>query len=60
MESSDYGELKKLIKKHKINAMILSTDPLSHKAYINFSLENGISTLVDKPKASEKNIYRIC
>lgn len=46
-------KIKELVKKHKINIMILSSDPLSHKAYLHFALEEGINVLMDKPITTE-------
>ena len=55
MNSKDSENLKNMLKKHKIDAMILATDPLAHKAYIDFALGNGINILMDKPITSEIN-----
>ena len=55
ISEDDKKNLKELIIKNKINTIILSTDPLSHKAYIEFALENGINILMDKPITTEIN-----
>lgn len=51
----DNLKLKDLVIKNNINTMILSSDPLTHKTYINFALENGIHVLMDKPITTEVN-----
>ncbi len=53
IEKKDFENLYYLVKKYKIDAMILATDPLAHKAYIDFALENGINILMDKPVTTE-------
>ena len=55
LAKKDYLNLQKLVKKYNINAVILSTDPLAHKTYINFALENGLHNLTDKPVTTQVN-----
>ncbi len=55
LSKKDYGILKDLVHKNNINAIILSTDPLAHKAYLNFALEEGIHVLTDKPITTQVN-----
>lgn len=47
------NEIKKrlfeLIEKHKITHAILATEPKAHFAYLDFFIEHGIHTLVEKP-----------
>ena len=47
--------LENLVKKHKINTIIISSDPLSHKTYIDFAIKHGIHVLMDKPITTEIN-----
>lgn len=49
LDEEDKRNLLKIIEKNQINAIILSTNPLAHKAYIDFAIENGINILMDKP-----------
>lgn len=53
INNEDLENLNKLVRKYKINAMILATDPLAHKSYMDFALENGINILMDKPVTTE-------
>jgi len=53
INKKDYKILYNLVKKYKIDAMVLATDPLAHKTYIDFALENGINILMDKPITTE-------
>jgi len=53
MSQADRKSLEKLIKIHKINAIILASDPLAHKAYIDLALAKGIHVLTDKPVTLE-------
>lgn len=55
MSEKDSANLKKLIEKHKINAIILASDPLSHKAYVELAMEKGVNILMDKPITLEVN-----
>ncbi len=48
----DRIKLKEIIQKNNIKIIILSSDPLSHKAYLDFALEEGINVLTDKPITS--------
>jgi len=49
LSPSDKDKLERIVEEREINSMILSTDPLAHKAYIEFALEKGIHILMDKP-----------
>ena len=41
--------LNSLVKKHSISGVIISTEPLTHKVYAEWALENGLHILMDKP-----------
>ncbi|HOV69566.1 MAG TPA: Gfo/Idh/MocA family oxidoreductase [Clostridia bacterium] len=43
------GELDRLARAEKIDGMIISTEPKSHKKYILWAVRNNIDVLVDKP-----------
>lgn len=47
--------LNRLVAKHQINAVIVSTPPEAHFAYADWGLRNGISVLLDKPVTSRPN-----
>ena len=44
-----------LVKRHEINGVIVSTDPLSHKAYAQWAMDQGLHLLLDKPITSRVN-----
>ncbi len=39
-----------------INAVIISTEPLVHRAYLAWALERGLHVLVDKPLTTRRNV----
>lgn len=41
--------LEQLLEKEHVRAAIISTEPISHMAYTEWALENGLHVLVDKP-----------
>lgn len=41
--------LAKIVKKHKVEAVIISTEPLAHYKYTKWALENNLHVLLDKP-----------
>ena len=46
----------RLVKTHNIQAVIISTEPLSHLMYANICLRNNLSILLDKPITLEDDI----
>jgi len=42
-------DLDRLVERHGINAVIISTEPLSHKAYAMWALSRGLHIMMDKP-----------
>jgi len=48
-------KLNDMILKFKIDSVIISSEPSSHKAYIEWALENDLKILLDKPITSKKN-----
>lgn len=42
--------------KHKIDGVIISTEPLSHKAYSQWALNLGLNILLDKPITTNENV----
>lgn len=45
--------LNRIIKKHSIQAVIISTEPLAHLKYIKWALRQNLHVLVDKPLTTE-------
>lgn len=43
-------------KDNHINAVIISTDPTSHKLYADWALDNGMHILLDKPISTRRNV----
>lgn len=50
------GFLRDFILLNNIQAVIISTEPLSHLIYIHACLQNNVSILLDKPITLEKDI----
>ncbi|WP_421321906.1 hypothetical protein [Aeromonas veronii] len=48
--------LNKVVKKHKINGVIIATEPLAHLSYAKWALESGLSILMDKPISSYEGV----
>jgi predicted dehydrogenase len=44
------------VKKHNIDTVIISTDPVSHYIYAKWALSRGLSTMVNKPITLNDNI----
>jgi predicted dehydrogenase len=44
-----------LVKRHRIDGVIVSTDPLSHKAYAEWAMQQRLHLLLDKPITSRVN-----
>lgn len=47
-------QLDGLIDRHEVRAVIISTEPLAHKAYLDFALDRGLHLLVDKPLTTRR------
>lgn len=47
-------KLDKLVKELNISGVIISTEPLAHKAYAMWALKNGLNILMDKPITTRK------
>lgn len=48
--------LSEIIKKHDIEAVIVSTEPLSHFKYAKWALEHNLHILLDKPISTEVDV----
>ncbi|MGB7958201.1 MAG: Gfo/Idh/MocA family oxidoreductase [Minisyncoccia bacterium] len=49
LDKEDRDHLDQTVKKHGIEAVIISTEPLAHFKYAKWALENGLHILLDKP-----------
>jgi len=49
-------QLDKLIASKNISGVIISTEPLAHKAYAKWALDNELNILMDKPITTRKHI----
>lgn len=50
------AQLTKFAKANKINAVIISTDPVIHKPYALWAIENGLHILMDKPITTRSHV----
>lgn len=46
-------QLNNIIKEHKIEAVIISTEPLAHFKYVYWAVKKGLHILLDKPVTTE-------
>jgi predicted dehydrogenase len=44
------------IQKHKVEGVIIATEPLIHKAYAKWALSKNLNILLDKPITTRKNV----
>lgn len=49
LSENNKDELNKIVQDFQINAVIISTEPLSHKTYMEWALQNNLHILIDKP-----------
>jgi predicted dehydrogenase len=45
-----------IVTKHKINCVVISTEPLSHAKYAKFALSRGLNILLDKPITAHSDV----
>ena len=50
------NKLDNLVSKYAIDAVVISTEPLAHKAYALWALSRGLHILMDKPITIRRNI----
>jgi hypothetical protein len=50
------SRLDALVARHRINAAIISTEPLAHGAYLEYALRSGLHVLVDKPLTTRHGV----
>lgn len=53
--AKDVTELDKIVTERSINAVIISTEPLSHKAYALWAMRHNLPVLMDKPIVARTN-----
>ncbi len=56
INGSDLKCLNAIIKRHKVVAVIISTEPLAHFKYIKWALSNNLHILLDKPITTEVDV----
>jgi hypothetical protein len=49
-------QLDGVIERNRINAVIISTEPLVHKAYLDYALDRGLNVLIDKPFTTRRGV----
>lgn len=54
LDLKDKGQLNKMVRKYNIQGVIISTEPLAHKMYAEWALQNNLSILMDKPVTTRK------
>jgi predicted dehydrogenase len=45
-----------LVRRHGARGVIVSTEPLAHRAYVEYALDRGLSVLVDKPLTTRPGV----
>lgn len=56
LSKKDEEALNKIVRKHDINAVVISTEPLAHLKYVNWALDNNLHILLDKPISTEVDV----
>ena len=49
-------ELTKVVKERNINGVVISTEPISHKAYAKWALKLGLNIFMDKPITTREDV----
>jgi len=49
-------QLDAMVAELEINAVIISTEPLVHRAYLDWALDRGLHVLVDKPLTTRRDV----
>jgi predicted dehydrogenase len=50
------ADLDRIVSEEHINAVIISTEPLVHRAYLDWAIERGLNILVDKPLTTRQDV----
>jgi predicted dehydrogenase len=56
LSKKDTELLDEIVEKNKIDAIIISTEPLAHYKYAKWALERGLHILMDKPITTEYDV----
>ena len=56
MPDATRQDLDRLVRQHRINAVIVSTEPLAHKVYTLWALSRGLHVMLDKPITTRPNV----
>lgn len=56
LTSEDVSNLNNLVREHKIEAVIISTEPLAHFKYAKWALDQHLHILMDKPITTEYDV----
>jgi predicted dehydrogenase len=56
LNKQDLGRLNGIVKKHGIEAVIISTEPLAHLKYAKWALDSNLHILLDKPISTEIDV----
>ena len=56
LNKQELKQLKEIIKKHEIQAVVISTEPLAHFKYAKWALQNDLNILLDKPITTEVDV----
>ena len=56
LNKEDICRLNEIVKKHGIESVIISTEPLAHLKYAKWALDNSLHILLDKPISTEIDV----
>ena len=56
LNKDDQKRLNGIVRKYKIKAVIISTEPLAHFKYAKWAISNQLHVLLDKPVSAEINV----
>lgn len=56
LKNSELTQLNNIVKKHKIEAVIISTEPLAHFKYVYWAIKKSLHVLLDKPITTEISV----
>jgi predicted dehydrogenase len=56
LDDKEIEQLDLIIKKYKIEAVVISTEPLAHFKYAKWAIDNDINVLLDKPITTEIDV----
>jgi predicted dehydrogenase len=56
LNTKELNNLNKIVQEHKVEAVIISTEPLAHFKYAEWALKKDLHVLMDKPITTEVNV----